>query len=194
LNQQRDLKTNYAMKKFLLVLGVILVIILGVLTYFRIYYTKSFSPEDMVKFVEGDARISVVYNRPSKKGRVIFGELVPYSKVWRTGANEATTFETNKDLIFGDKILKEGKYSLWTIPGEQTWTILFNSESGQWGVGFNGEANRNPAKDVLTVEVPSVSTKKEFEQFTIAIETMGEEHELTFIWDKTLVAVPFSIQ
>jgi len=182
------------MKKFLLVLGVILVIILGVLTYFRIYYTKSFSPEDRVKFEEGDAKISVFYNRPSKKGRVIFGELVPYDKVWRTGANESTTFETNKDLIFGDKTLKAGKYSLWTIPGEQTWTILFNSESGQWGVGFNGEANRNPVKDVLSVEAPSVSTKKEFEQFTIAIEKMGEEHELTFIWDKTLVAVPFSIQ
>jgi len=182
------------MKKFLLVLGVILVIILGVLTYFKIYYTKSFSPEDKVKFEEGDARIMVVYNRPSKKGRVIFGELVPYDKVWRTGANEATTFETNKDLLFGDQTLKAGKYSLWTIPREQTWTILFNTESGQWGVGFNGEANRNPAKDVLSVEVPSVSTKKEFEQFTIDIERMGEEHELAFIWDKTLVAVPFSIQ
>ncbi len=182
------------MKKFLLVLGVILVIILGVLTYFRVYYTKSFSPEEQVKFENGDLKISVVYNRPSKKGRVIFGELVPYGKVWRTGANEATTFETNKDLTFGDKFLKAGKYSLWTMPGEQTWTILFNSESGQWGVGFNGEANRNPARDVVSVEVPSVAIDKEFEQFTIAVEKMGEEHELTFIWDKTLVSVPFSNQ
>jgi Protein of unknown function (DUF2911) len=181
------------MKKFLIVLGFILVIILGVLTYFRIYYTKSFSPEDQVKFEDGDLKIMVVYNRPSKKGRVIFGELVPYDKVWRTGANEATTFETNKDITFGDKTLKAGKYSLWTKPGEKTWTVLFNSESGQWGVGFNGEANRDPAKDILSIEAPSVFIEKEFEQFTIAVENMGEEHELTFIWDKTLVALPFSI-
>jgi hypothetical protein len=182
------------MKKFLLVLGIILVVILGVLTYFRMFYTKSFSPEDQVKFEDGDVKISVVYNRPSKKGRVIFGELVPYGKVWRTGANEATTFETNKDLTFGDKTLKAGKYTLWTIPVEQTWTVIFNSESGQWGVGFNGEANRDPGKDVLTAEATSVSIEKEFEQFTIALENMGGEHELTFIWDKTLVSLPFSIQ
>jgi Protein of unknown function (DUF2911) len=183
------------MRKFLLVLGIILVVILGVLTYFRVYYTKSFSPEDQVKFEDGDLKITVVYNRPSKKGRVIFGELVPYGKVWRTGANEATTFETNKDLTFGDKPLKAGKYTLWTIPGEQTWTILFNAEYGQWGVGFNGEANRNPAKDVISIEAPSVSIDKEVEQFTIELKKkMEEEHELTFIWDKTVVALPFSIQ
>jgi hypothetical protein len=182
------------MKKFLLVLGVILVIILGVLTYFRVVYTKSFSPEDQVKFENGDLKIVIMYNRPSKKGRVIFGELVPFGKVWRTGANEATTFETNKDLTFGDKTLKAGKYSLWTTPGEQSWTVIFNSESGQWGVGFNGEANRDPNKDVLSVVAPAVTIEKEFEQFTIAVENMGEEHELTFIWDKTLVALPFSVQ
>ncbi len=182
------------MKKFLLVLGIILVIILGILTYFRVVYTKSFSPEDQVKFENGDLKISIMYNRPSKKGRVIFGELVPFGKVWRTGANEATIFQTDKDLTFGDKTLKAGKYSLWTIPGEQSWTVIFNSESGQWGVGFNGEANRDPSKDVLSVVAPPVTIEKEFEQFTIAVENTGEEHELTFIWDKTLVALPFSIQ
>ena len=175
------------MKKFLLVLGIILVIILGILTYFRVYYTKSFSPEDQVKFEDGTLKIVVVYNRPSKKGRVIFGELVPFGKVWRTGANEATTFETSKDLIFGGKSLKAGKYSLWTVPGEQSWTIIFNSEYGQ--------ANRNPAKDVVSIEASPVGIEKEFEQVTIAVEkNMGEEHELTFIWDKTLVALPFTNQ
>jgi len=182
------------MRKFLIVLGIVLVVILGVLTYFRFYYTKSFSPENEVKYEQGDLKISVVYNRPSKKGRVIFGELVPYGIVWRTGANEATTFQTNKDLKFDDKILKAGKYSLFTIPNQEKWTVIFNAESGQWGVGFNGEANRDPAKDVITVEAPSVTMNKEVEQFTIEIENMGGEHELTFIWDKTVVAVPFSIK
>ncbi len=190
------------MKKFLLVLSVILIIILGVLTYFRVD-TKSFSPEDEVTFANGDLKIHVLYNRPFKKGRVIFDSqgLVPYGKVWRTGANEATIFETNKDLNFADKTLKAGKYSFFTIPGEQTWSIIFNKETGQlwglgtmWGVGFNGEANRNPAKDAVVVDVPSVLQEKEFEQFTISIEQAGEEMELILMWDKTLVSVPFTLK
>ncbi len=182
------------MKKFLLVLGVILVLILCSLTYYMTVYTKKASPEDEVKFEKGDLKISIIYNRPFKKGRIIFGELVPYGKVWRTGANEATTFETNKDLTFGDNSLKAGKYSIFTIPEEQKWTILFNSESGQWGVGFNGEANRNPEKDVLTLDAPVVAIDKEVEQFTIEVGKMGEDHELTFIWDNIVVAVPFSVK
>jgi len=182
------------MKKFLLILGVILIIILGVLTYFRIFYTKSFSPEETATFEKGDLKIEVLYNRPYKKGRLIFGGLVPYDKVWRTGANEATVFKTNKDLTFGGTTLKAGEYTLWTIPGEQAWTILFNSETGQWGVGFNGESNRDPANDVLTVTAPVVVQEKEFEQFTIAIGSSDEDTELTLMWDKTLVAVPFSVK
>jgi hypothetical protein len=138
--------------------------------------------------------VHVYYNRPYKKGRVIFGELVPFGKVWRTGANEATIFETNKDLTIGSKTLKAGKYSFFTIPGEQAWSVIFNAESGQWGVGFNGEANRNPAKDVVVVDVPSVLQEKEFEQFTISIAKSGEEMELILMWDKTLVSVPFTVK
>jgi hypothetical protein len=182
------------MKKFLGVLAIIILIILGVLTYFRVYYTKSFSPEDEVAFTNDDLQVHVFYNRPFKKGRVIFGELVPFAKVWRTGANEATIFETNKDLTIADKTLKAGKYSLFTIPGEQSWSIIFNAETGQWGVGFNGEANRNPVKDALIVDVPSVLQNKEFEQFTISVEKAGEEMELILMWDKTLVAVPFTVK
>lgn len=182
------------MKRFLLILGLILVIILGVLTYLRVFYTKSFSPEDEVVLTADDLTVRVFYNRPYKKGRVIFGGLVPYDKVWRTGANEATTLETNQDLSFGGKVLKAGKYSVFTTPGEQTWKIIFNSETGQWGVDFNGEANRDPARDVLTVDVPSVLQEKEFEQFTISLEGTGGEMELILMWDKTLVSVPFSRQ
>jgi hypothetical protein len=181
------------MKKFLLAIGAILLIIIGVLIYLRLFYTKSFSPEDQVTFENAQVKISVFYNRPYKKGREIFGGLVPYGKVWRTGANEATLFKTNRDLLFNSQVLKAGEYSLWTIPGEQVWTVIFNAETGHWGVGFNGEANRDPQKDVLQVEVPSVQIEKEFEQFTISLEKAGEDLELTLIWDKTLVAVPFSL-
>jgi hypothetical protein len=182
------------MKRVLIIVGVVLVIILGALTYLRVFYTKSFSPESDVNFADGELKVHVFYNRPSKTGRIIFAKdgLVPYGKVWRTGANEATVFETNKDLSFGGQTLAAGKYSLWTIPNETSWSIIFNNEIPSWGVGFDGQAQRNPANDVLKVESPVVLQEKEFEQFTINVEKAGEEMELLFIWDKTLVATPFS--
>lgn len=185
------------MKKFLVfsVIGILVIVILLVgVGYLRLRNTKSLSPEDLVVFHQDDLSITVFYNRPSKKKREIFGKLVPYGKVWRTGANEATTFETSKDLKIDGSTLRAGKYSLWTIPGEETWTVIFNSEHGQWGVNSDGQANRNPEKDVLKIEALSVKQERVFEQFTIAFERTGEEAEMVLIWDTTLVAVPFTDQ
>ena len=117
---------------------------------------------------------------------------MPFGKVWRTGANEATLFETNKDILIDGKNLRAGKYTLWTIPEEETWTIIFNTEVGQWGINSDGEANRTPDKDALQVVVHSVKQEREFEQFTISFEKTAEEAEMVFIWDKTLVAVPIT--
>jgi len=184
------------MKRFLIIAGVgvaVLIVLAFVTKFFVRQHDKSFSPEDEVVYNVGDLNIRVFYNRPFKKGRDIFGALVPYGKVWRTGANEATTFETNKDLIFEGKTLRKGKYSLWTIPGEETWTIIFNSEYGQWGIGSDGEANRNPARDVLTIEARPLIQNRVFEQFTISFEKVGEDAEMVLMWDKTLVAVPFRL-
>jgi hypothetical protein len=186
------------MKRLLIITGAVLLIFIGGWAYWANIYTKSFSPDSDVNFEAQDLRIHINYDRPYKKGRLIFGEqkqnaLVPYGKVWRTGANEATVFETNRDLTIKGKVLKAGTYSFWTIPGEQNWSIIFNSEYGQWGVDFNGKANRDPKNDVLTLEVPVRTTNdKEFEQFTISVDKMGEEMEIVLLWDKTLVALPFS--
>lgn len=183
------------MKKFLVVAGVAVaaLIVLGAVTRFLVTkHEKSFSPEEEIAYDQGDLKIKVFYNRPFKKGRTIFGALVPFEKVWRTGANEATTFETNKDLQFEGKTLKKGKYSLWTIPGEQSWTIIFNSEYGQWGIGPDGEANRDPTRDVISFSAHALESQREFEQFTISFEKVGEDSEMVLIWDKTVVAVPFS--
>jgi len=188
-----SLKKSRKMKKFLIVTGIGFLILMGVLAYIRFYYTKTFSPEATVEYNQNGTQLSVAYNRPYKKGRVIFGELVPYDVVWRTGANEATVFGTNKNLIIKGQSLKAGKYSLWTVPGEQSWKVIFNTESGQWGVDFNGSANRDPKNDVLTVEVPALTHDKEFEQFTISIEQVGEDFELILMWDKTVVVVPISL-
>jgi len=183
------------MKNFLVIAGVAvaaLIILGGVTKFFVKKHKKSFSPEEQIVFNQGDLEIQVFYNRPYKKAREIFGSLVPYGKVWRTGANEATTFETTKNLLFEGKTLKKGKYSIWTIPEEETWTIIFNSEYGQWGIGPDGEANRDPKLDVLSLNVHAVQSQREFEQFTISFEKVGEDAEMVLIWDKTLVAIPFS--
>lgn len=180
------------MKKFLIVAGILVLLIIGALALFRIN-TKSASPEADVNYNADGLSIHIFYNRPFKKGREIFGGLVPYGKIWRTGANEATVFETNKDLLIDGKILKAGKYSLWALPNAQTWSVIFNSEYGQWGINFNGEANKDPKNDVVMVDVPVLLQDKVFEEFTISVEKIGEEQELIFIWDKTLVAVPFTV-
>ena len=183
------------MKKFLIfsVIGIIVIVaLMAVIGYMNTIKTKSFSPEGEVVFTKDDLKLKVLYNRPYKKGREIFGSLVPYDKVWRTGANEATIFETNKDLSIEGKKLKAGKYTLWTIPGQESWTIIFNSEYGQWGINSKAEANRDPARDVLSVNVLTLQQDQEFEQFTISFEKTGEDAEMVLIWDKTLVAMPFS--
>ncbi|MDZ7845581.1 MAG: DUF2911 domain-containing protein [Owenweeksia sp.] len=89
-------------------------------------------PAEVTKKV-GDATITINYSQPSMNDREIYGGLVPYGKVWRTGANEATTFETDRALMINGKKLPAGKYALFTIPGEKEWTIIFNSNSKQWG-------------------------------------------------------------
>jgi hypothetical protein len=178
------------MKKVLLIISLLVLVVLGFLAY-RIYTTKSHSPEANVEFADGNLQVHVFYNRPFKRGREIFGGLVPFDRVWRTGANEASYLETNQTLNFGGKELKPGKYSLWTIPSSQSWTIILNSEYPSWGVSFDGEPNYKEAADALRVEVPAVLQDKEIEQFTISVEKVDEGYELIFMWDKTLVIVPF---
>jgi hypothetical protein len=179
------------MKKLLIIVGILVVLVLGFSTFYK-RYTKSASPESNVDFKDGDLNIKVFYNSPSKRGRVIFGKLVPFDTVWRTGANEATIFETNKDLAIQGKVLKAGKYTLWATPGKQTWQITFNTEYGQWGIDFNGAANKDPKNDVLTAEVPSVIQDKEIEKFTISVEKSDEEILLILLWDKTVVTLPMT--
>ncbi len=183
------------MKKFLIFVAigvVVIVTLLTVISHIQRSQEKSKSPEEEVVFNADNLRVEVFYNRPYKKGRKIFGGLVPFDTVWRTGANEATTFETNLDLTIEGKRLPAGKYSLWTIPRPDLWTVIFNSEYGQWGINSKGEPNRDPARDALLVNVPAVHQDEVFEQFTIAFEQTGQDAEMVLMWDQTLVAVPFS--
>lgn len=179
------------MKRILIVIGIVAAIIVAGMLSLRIY-TKSFSPEALTEYSGNGITLSVAYCQPSASGRVIFGDLIPYGEVWRTGANEATIFRTNVPLQIGDDVLPAGDYSLFTVPGEERWKVIFNEETGQWGVdAFNGgRANRSESKDVLTIEVPAITAKDYFESFTISLDAMGGEMEMVMMWANTMVVVP----
>lgn len=152
--------------------------------------TKSYSPEDTVEFQSEDLVLEVFYNRPYKKDRQIFGGLVPFDEVWRTGANEATTFFTSKDILVDGSPLPAGIYTLWTIPKEESWKVIFNSEMYPWGITADGLPSRLPEYDVLVVEAPVTKLENPVEQFTIFFEEKQGLVQLNLVWDQTLVRVP----
>lgn len=169
------------MKKLLIVIGIVG---LGYLAFnLFIMNTKKHSPESIARY-EKEVNLQVEYCRPSKKNREIFGSLVPFGEVWRTGANEATLFKTSKDLVFGDKVLPAGQYSLFTVPGETEWQIIFNEETGQWGTQYS--------KDEDVLRVPAISTKIDEvkESFTIKFDDAGGKLNMLLSWDQTQVVLP----
>lgn len=152
--------------------------------------TKKMSPEGTVNYQFEQYDVSIFYNRPSVRGRTIFGELVPYDKVWRTGANEATTFTTKTDLEIGGKVLPAGEYSLWTIPGEQEWEFIWNSEIPGWGVNWDAEANINHQFDVLSTTVYKETIPDIIETMSISLVQANDGFEMQLAWENVLVRVP----
>jgi Protein of unknown function (DUF2911) len=138
------------------------------------------SPHDTLS----NANIKVTYGRPYKKGREIFGGLEKYGKVWRTGADEATEITFKKDGTFAGKPVKAGTYTLFTIPNEQEWTVILNSELKQWGAfGYD----KVKSKDVLTATVPAKTLLNVVEQLTMRFEG----NDLVIEWDKAQIMIPF---
>lgn len=147
------------------------------------------SPLCMATFLGTDIYLKVTYGQPNKNGREIFGTLVPYGKLWRTGANEATEFTTTKDITLGKKTLKAGTYTIFTVPDAEKWTIIFNSSLGQWG-SYKYEETK--ANNVLQIDVPVEKGEDEYEGFTIQFEQSKKGADLVLLWDKTRIAVPIT--
>jgi len=140
--------------------------------------SKRPSPPALVsKTISSGATISVDYSRPSLKGRTL-AVLAPVGKVWRTGANEATVFETNKDVKIEGKPLPAGKYGLYTIPGDQEWTIIFNKSWKQWGTVYK------ESEDALRVNVKAENSSNNTETFTIEIQDNGN---VSLLWANSKV-------
>jgi len=134
------------------------------------------------------AHLMVDYGRPSKRGRVIFGEVVPFDRVWRTGANLATHFTTDRALKFGDTIVPEGTYTIFTLPTPTGWTLIVNRQTGQWGTEYD------PAFDLARIPMTLRTVESPVEKFLISIEpdTMGGVLRLQ--WDQVDASLPFRVQ
>ena len=144
------------------------------------------SPRDSVSGKIGSASISINYGSPSVKGRKVFGEggLQPYGKLWRAGANQATTITTDKEIMVEGKKLPAGKYTFFAMPGETEWKIVLNSQVGQWGINRDGTANADPAKNVLEATVKA-KTAPATERLKYVITPTG----FSLIWNTTEVPV-----
>lgn len=129
-----------------------------------------------------DTYLKITYSQPHKRGREIFGNLIPYGQVWRTGANEATEIVTTKDIEINGILLKAGLYSLFSIPEKERWTIIFNNDLGLWGA-----YNYNSKADALRLEVPTEIPDDVYETFTISIDQKNDKADLLLLWDKTQV-------
>jgi hypothetical protein len=181
---------NTFLKWLLIFLSIIVLGLLSYCVFVENIFSSRLSPKDTIAYKFNDLKLEVFYNRPSKKGREIFGGLIPLNQVWRTGANEATTFETNKRLDVKGNPLPAGKYTLWSVPKDSVWTIIFNSKQYPWGVDTEMKPMWDPNYDVLEVEVPVHKLDKIVEQFTIGFDNTTGDLSLTMAWDNVKVAVP----
>ncbi len=132
-----------------------------------------------------DTYVKITYSQPAKNGREVFGKLVPYGKVWRTGANEATEITITKNITLNGFLLKAGTYTVFTIPGQKAWTIIINSEVGLWGA-----YNHNPKLDILKFQAPVTSTPDIHERFTIQLLELADAATLLLLWDNVKVVIP----
>lgn len=136
-----------------------------------------------VRYKEG--YIKVTYSQPLKRDREIFGKLVPYGQVWRTGANEATEITATRDMMVNNQVLKAGTYSIFTIPGETEWTIIINNDVGLWGA-----YNYNDKMDLMRFNVPVNANSTFYEAFTISFDHRNEMADLLIMWEKTKIIIP----
>ena len=135
------------------------------------------------KFADGKS-IKVNYSSPRAKGRKIFGDLVPYGQVWRAGANEATSFVTTSDISIGGKTAPAGKYTIFTIPEENKWTLVISKKTGEWGTAYPG-----PDNDLARIDMKVSKTSAPVENFAIAFDQSGSGCTMRMEWENTRASV-----
>ena len=140
------------------------------------------------KFSDGKT-INVDYSQPSMKGRKIYGGLVPYDQVWRTGANEATTFVTTADAEINGTTVPAGSYTLYTLPSAGTWKLIINKQTGQWGTQYDEQ------QDLARIDMQKSQTEQPVEQFTISFKKKSDNAaDLVMEWENLRLTVPVKLQ
>lgn len=146
------------------------------------------SPLDHARAEINGHQVEIQYGRPSMRGRTVFGGLVPWGQVWRTGANEATHLRTPAAMTIGGETLSAGEYTLWTIPAEDGWTLVINSETGQWGTAHNAD------NDLFSVPMMTTSLEEPVEVFTIEIVASdGGGGVIQMEWETTRAYIAFDL-
>jgi hypothetical protein len=135
----------------------------------------------------GGKTIKTDYSSPRMKGRKIYGGLVPFGEVWRTGANEATTFVTSGEVSVGGKTVPAGSYTIFTVPNASKWTLIVNKKTGEWGIPYKYESDELARVDMKVSKLPSP-----VEDFTIAYEKSGNGCEMQLDWETTRASVDIS--
>ena len=135
------------------------------------------------KFADGKM-ITVNYSSPRMRGRKIFGDLVPFGEVWRTGADEATTFVSNADVTVGGKSVPAGKYTLFTLPTPTKWTLIISKQTGEWGIPYPGEKYDFVRVDMKLSKLPSP-----LENFTISFDQAGTTCTMRLDWETTRASI-----
>ena len=147
----------------------------------------SSSPAASFEQEVGSGKIKITYSRPLVRGRKIFGELVPFDKLWRTGASDCTVITTSEDISFGNNVLKAGSYSIFSIPSINEWTIIVNSDTT-----LHGETGYDEKKDIMRFKVPLEKSPNFYETFTIELNDINSKGEafLKILWENTMVKIP----
>jgi len=138
------------------------------------------------RFADGKT-ISMDYSSPRMKGRKIFGGLVPYGQVWRTGANEATTFVTTTDLSVSGKDVPTGDYTIFTLPNPGKWSLIINKKTGEWGIPYKYESD-----ELARVDMKVSNASAPVENFTIGFDQKGSACVMNLSWEKTAASVEFT--
>jgi len=146
------------------------------------------SPRDTARATIGAANLLVDYGRPRRRGREIFGNVVPWGQVWRTGANAATQLRTDRELVFAGLSVPAGTYTLWTLPTQTGWQLVVNSQTGQWGTAYDA------ARDLGHVPLTVGTLAEPVEIFTISVDSQGQGGVLSFTWDRTRATIPFTVR
>lgn len=147
------------------------------------------SPRDSTVLVFGDKRLSINYGRPAMRGRKIMGGVVPYGVVWRTGANAATSFTTQTDIVLSGVKIPRGSYTLYTLPSSKQWKLIINKQTGQWGTVYNEKF------DFARVSLKKTVLKQPVEKFTMTLERLSEKiGVMKLAWEKTQLSINFQLK